>query len=185
MLRSCLSLLVPVALIATAASAHDLPGPRPFAQMRGDCSAFAMDVSQEAALWADAPTATVSASARASAARSVAPGVLASLTLRPQGEVSFPVPPGQDRNGPDRFAGHVTVTIPESGLWRVAASNSLWFDAVSEGAILETGAFEMQTGCATPFKVVVFDLQAGEVALQFNGSPTEHVEIAVLPWTAH
>ena len=49
-------------------------------------------------------------------------------------------------------------------------------------AIVPTAAFEMQTGCRTPFKVVVFDLPAGEVALQFNGSPTAEVEVVVLPW---
>lgn len=181
MFRTTLSLLL---VLAAPVAAQQLPAARPMGEMHGDCSAFAMDIAREAALWAAGPTETVAASADAGGAPGVTPGVLAAVTLQPQPSVTFTVAPGQDRGAPDRFAGHLRVTIPQAGLWRVAASNGLWFDAVAGGAIVESGAFEMQTGCAAPFKVVVFDLPAGEVALQFNGSPSAEVGVAVLPWTA-
>lgn len=175
-------LIVLCLLGAAPALAQDLPAPRAMEQMHGDCGAFAMDVSREAALWTAGPSASLAAGADAAAAPELAPGVLASVALPPQSSVTFPVAPGQDRDGPDLFAGHLRVTIPTAGLWRVAASNGLWFDAVADGAIIESRAFEMQTGCTAPFKVVVFDLPAGEVALQFIGSPAPGVEVAVLPW---
>lgn len=171
------------ALICAPALAQDLPGPRPMDQMRGDCAAFALDVRREAALWAS-PATALTASAEAPSAPVLTAGTLAALTLLPQGEVAFAVAPEQDRGAPDRFAGHLRLTIPEAGLWRIAASNGLWYDAVVDGALVPSAAFEMQTQCRSPFKVVVFDLPAGEVSLQFNGSPAPMVEVLVLPWRA-
>ncbi len=174
-------------MAAPAAPAHDmpLPGPRPFEEMRGGCADFAMDVTREAAAWAAGPRAEVAAAAAPGAAPVVAAATLTQVALRPHPEVAFAPPPEQDRGAPDRFAGHVRVAVPKAGLWRVAASNGLWFDAVADGRILPSAAFEMQTRCAGPFKVVVFDLPAGEVALQFNGSPTAAVAVLLLPWTEH
>lgn len=179
------SLLCVLAVMAVPAMAQDipLPGPRPFDQMRGTCGDFAMDIRQETAAWAAGQTAEqIEASATEDDSPMIAARQLTRLILRPHEEVSFRIPPEQDRGAPEKFSGHARVTIPEPGLWRIAASNGLWFDAVSDGAIVPTGAFEMQTQCKGPFKIVVFDLPAGDVALQFNGSPTAQVEVIVLPW---
>lgn len=167
---------------ALPAFAQNLPAPRPMDQMHGDCGAFAMDVSREVALWASGSLDAGTAGAESGSGPMLAPGVLAHVALQPQSAVTFAVAPGQDRGAADHYAGHLRLTIPEAGLWRVAASNGLWFDAVSGGAIVDSSTFEMQTGCAGPFKVVVFDLPAGEVDFQFNGSPSPMVEVVALPW---
>lgn len=180
MLRLALALSV---ILATPVLAQDIPAPRPMDQMRGDCAAFALDVTREAALWAAGPRTALTASAAASGAPALATGTLARLALLPQTEMQFAVTPEQDRGGAGRHAGHLRLEVPQAGLWRVAASNGLWFDAVAGGAILPSSAFEMQTGCGAPFKVVVFELPAGAVTLQFNGSPSPQVEVVALPWT--
>lgn len=161
-----------------------LPPPRPFEQMKGDCSAFAMDIGREAAAWAAGPIRTIAAGTDPQAATPIAVGELSRVGLHPHAEVRFPVPPEQDRSTDSTFSGHLRVTIPTAGLWRVAASNGLWFDMVVAGARVPSAAFEMQTGCTAPFKVVVFDLPAGEALIQFNGSRSAEVEVLLLPWAA-
>ena len=180
-------LVVALIFASSAALAQEmpLPGPRPFEQMRGDCADFAMDVARETAAWASAEVAQVATTAGQDGSPVIPTGQLTRLALHPHGNVTFAVAPEQDRGGPEKFSGHLRVTVPHAGLWRVAASNGLWFDAVLGDAIVPTVAFEMQTQCRTPFKVVVFDLPAGEVALQFNGSATAEVEVIVLPWAGH
>lgn len=184
MIPRAASLPLVLSLLSAPALAHDapLPGPRPFDAMRGPCADFAMDITREAGVWAAGPAARLTVGAEAGTAPDFAPGTLAQLALHPHPAVSFTVAPEQDRGSADTFSGHARVTIPTPGLWRVAASNGLWYDVVADGAIVPSAAFEMQTQCAAPFKVVVFDLPAGEVALQVNGSRTPEVELVVLPW---
>lgn len=178
-----LSLVLP--LLAGPAFAQDanLPAPRPFDEMRGPCTDFAMDISREVQSWAAHPPVQMPASAQPDDALTLRAGEVFGLVLYPHPDVSFDVEPEQNRGADDNFSGHARVTIPTAGLWRVAASNGLWYDVVVDGAIVPSAAFEMQTQCATPFKVVVFDLPAGEVALQFNGSRSAGVEVLVLPWS--
>ncbi|MFN4202210.1 MAG: hypothetical protein ACK4GM_04050 [Tabrizicola sp.] len=173
-----------IAALPAAGLAHEtpLPEPRPMDQMQGPCSDFAMDIEREAAAWASPAVASVTAATARSEAPEIVPGAVVPVALHPHPEVEFDVAPEKDRGTPDKFSGHVRVTLPEAGLWRVAASNGLWFDAVVGGAIVPSAAFEMQTQCSAPFKVVVFDLPAGPVDLQFNGSPAPEVQVMVLPW---
>lgn len=176
-------ILIALLLASPAMAQTTLPGPRPFEQMRGDCSAFAMNVAPEAALWQAAAT-EAAAGTDADTAAEVVPGTVSRLALHAPAGVTFPVAPEQDRSAPDRFSGTARVTVPQAGYWRVSASNGLWFDAVAGGAIIPSAAFEMQTACAAPFKVVVYDLPAGtEILLQLNGSPSESVDLLVTPWT--
>lgn len=187
-MRLCKANLVLVlSLLAMPALAHDapLPGPRPFDEMRGTCADFAMNISREVDVWTAGPVVQAESGAVVSDSPLFAAGELARLSLHPHPTVSFPLAPEQNRGADDNFSGHARVTIPSAGLWRIAASNGLWYDAVTDGVIVPTAAFEMQTQCAAPFKVVVFDLPAGEVALQFNGSRTPGVEVLVLPWSVH
>jgi len=179
------SLVLALSGLAGPTLAHDtpLPAPRPFDEMRGPCTDFAMEISREVEVWTAGPVVQADAGAEAADAPLLFAGELARLALHPHPRVSFTIAPEQDRGADDRFSGHARVTIPSAGLWRVAASNGLWYDVVVDGNIVPSAAFEMQTQCATPFKVVVFDLPAGEVALQFNGSRSAGVEVLVLPWS--
>lgn len=182
-LRStCLGLCLLALAAPTLAHDAPLPQPRPMDQMRGVCADFALDVGRESAAWAAGSVVQTEAGTDAASAPGFAAGELARLSLHPQASVNFALPPEQDRGGDDRFAGHARIAIPAAGLWRVSASNGLWYDAVVDGAIVHSAAFEMQTQCATPFKVVVFDLPAGELSLQFNGSHSPSVEVLALPW---
>lgn len=173
--------VLPLALRAEEAA---LPEPRPMDQMKGACGDFAMDVTREATAWAGPAAAAVTAARAQGEAPAILPGVVVPVALHPHPEVVFDVPPERDRSASGTFSGHLRVILPEAGLWRVAASNGLWFDAVVGGAIVPSAAFEMQTQCSAPFKVVVFDLPAGPVDLQFNGSPAPEVQVMVLPWAA-
>ena len=175
--------LIALLLASPALAQTSLPSPRPFEQMRGDCSAFAMNVAPEAALW-QATIGEAAAGTDATSAPLLAPGEVIRLALHAPGAVTLPMAPEQDRSAPDRFSGTARFTVPEAGYWRVSASNGLWFDAVASGAIIPSSAFEMQTACAAPFKVVVYELPAQtEILLQFNGSPSATVDLLVTPWT--
>ncbi|WP_158515998.1 hypothetical protein [Pararhodobacter sp. CCB-MM2] len=180
--RLILALSLAATFSATAALAEGLPGPRPFDAMRGTCSDFAIDISRETQAWASGNIVALAASPTPTSGSTLSPGVVTRLTLIPQSDVQFPVSPEQDRNAQDRFAGHVNLNVPHAGLWRVAASNGVWFDAIVDGTRVVSSAFEMQTGCTAPFKVVVFALRQGPIGLQLNGSPTETVELVLLPW---
>lgn len=173
--------VVALAMAGPALAQDTLPPPRPMEAMRGTCADFALNVTAEAEVW-QTQAQPVAAAQGPGPLPAVLPSTLSRLSLHPAAQVAFVHPPEQDRSAPERHSGLVSVILPQAGRWRVAASNGVWIDAVQDGALIPSGAFEMQTQCRTPFKVVIYDLPAGEVVLQLNGSPTPEVDLVVLPW---
>lgn len=182
MMRHSLTVALLTTVIAGAAAAADVPPQRPFEQMRGTCADFQWNLAREFSLWSGAAT-RIDGAAKPIDAPPAALDRRHDVGLLPTPSVTFPLPPQQVRGEPGRYSGLVSFTVPADGRYRVSAGNSLWYDVVAGGRFVESTAFEMQTGCGTIFKSVLFDLKAGEpLLLQFNGSPTETVGLLITRW---
>tara|TARA_R110000868_G_scaffold280566_1_gene540753 strand:+ start:5030 stop:5572 length:543 start_codon:yes stop_codon:yes gene_type:complete len=153
---------------------------RPMTEMHGDCSNFAMDLTHEFKIW-NSTGRTEKASVGAVDGTSIlSTEAKYELALLPHSSVKFVVSPVKDRGGPDKFSGLVRFEVPKDGVYRVAASNGLWFDIVDGTKLVSESHFEMQTACDSIFKVVEFPLRAGVVYwLQLNGSISDKVGIEI------
>jgi len=163
---------------AALAEGHELP-PRPMEEMHGDCMNYRWDMSRELAMW-EATAQSVAAAASAEAPPTVELSTRYAVSLVPHDDVVFVVTPEKDRGGSDRFSGILRVTVPEDGLYRVSASSGIWIDAVSNGEVIKSSGFEMQTKCSTVFKSVAYRLSKGDsTVLQLSGNRTSAVDIAI------
>ena len=93
------------------------------------CDAFAWDVHHERSLFATHAHAQKSGATVASAP-SVVLDKLYRLSLAPQGEVAFAVPPGKRTHQNGSYAGLVRLHLAAGGLYRIALSGRLWADVV-------------------------------------------------------
>jgi len=104
------------------------------------------------------------------------------VALRPQSQVHFAVPPAQDRGSPDKRAGLLLLGTLSPGDWRVSADSFAWIDMAASGTLLPSPSFEMQTGCATIFKTVVFHVsEATPTILQINGVSSPSMRLLITP----
>ena len=160
----------------------EVPPPRPMDQMHGGCDAYAWNMGHEFHLW-QGEAATARAGMDVSGITPVIVGKPVDVALAPQPGVAFAAIPEQQRGGADTFAGLLEIMPPTAGVWRVSASTGLWVDAIVDGVLVKSAGFEMQTGCATIFKSVSYDLPAGKpIVLQLSGSKPQAVRILVSPW---
>lgn len=172
-------LLLTILAIPAAAPAQEPTRSRPMSEMHGTCSNYRADLAHEFALMKEADVA-VAAGRSGAEASSMPISKPVTLGLVAQAQVTFPVPPAQNRGGPDRFAGIVSLGELPKGQWRVSAASGLWVDLVSDGTLLSSPTFEMQTQCVDIFKSVVFELPAdGKVLMQINGATDTHARLLV------
>lgn len=174
-----------VLLLAAPGGALAQPAPRgrPMHEMRGGCDNFGLDMRREFALFAG-PAREVPAFAGPPGpeAPALRPDVLAEVPLLGFGAYRPVVAPAQNRSAEGRFGGNIAVELPGPGRWRVSAGpGGSWYDLVdTAGATLHDPWFEMQTGCATPFKTVVFQaMAAGRFTLSLNGNRTQRLRLLV------
>ena len=140
---------------------------RPMSEMRGDCSAFKMNLTQELALWKENGL-------RAKSGESLPVSKRLNLALSPTNAVKFITPPGKTFPVEGQtYAGVYSFETTEGGIYRVSAGAKVWFDVVhpSTKKPIDSSEFEMQTGCDQIFKVVTFELQPKtRYALQVSSS---------------
>ena len=150
-------LLVSLCVVGQVSPAFGEPAHRPMEEMRGGCADYAMNVRAELAAMEQAPRPMRSLSTREELPP-ITPGLQPiSTTLSNADVVSRTVTP--KRSGP--FAGLLPMTVPRDGRYRIGTDRALWIEVVAGQARLEPLAFEMQTGCPTLFKAVVYELKAG------------------------
>lgn len=150
-------LLIVLWLIGHVPEALGEPAHRPMEEMRGGCADYAMDVRAELAAMEQAPRPVKSLATREELAP-ITPGLQPiSITFLNADGVSQTVTP--KRSGPS--AGLLPVTVPRDGRYRISTGTALWIEVVAGQERLEPKAFEMQTGCPTLFKAVVYELKAG------------------------
>ena len=134
------------------------PAHRPMEEMRGGCADYAMNVRAELAAMEQAPRPVKSLATREEAAP-IMPGLQPiSVTFLNAAGVSQTVTP--KRSGPS--AGLVPIAVPHDGHYRISADTALWIEVVAGQDRLEPQAFEMQTGCPTLFKTVIYEFKAGQ-----------------------
>jgi hypothetical protein len=143
------------------------------------CVDFKWDVAQERALFAGSET-PLSAGADAKSAPALLLNHLYSLKLSKQEQVSFAVTPGKKSPREGSYGGLVTFKIPASGSYRVAIDMPFWIDVVSNGALVAATDFQGQHGCASPHKIVQFDLLGTRpFFLQLSNAAPESVRLTV------
>jgi hypothetical protein len=167
---------LPVLLLgggATAAMAADDP-----------CTGFKWNMTQEHALFAQAPQAAAAGHDLASAP-TVKAQQLYELTLAPQDAVKFVVPPGKKSLADGAFAGLVHLKVPAAGSYRISLDAGFWIDVVGNQKLIESTDFGGMHGCDTPRKVVIFNLPAGDdLVLQISQAAKDHVRVTLTPGKA-
>jgi hypothetical protein len=143
------------------------------------CVDFKWDVSQERALFA-APATPLAAAADPQSAPALQLNHLYELKLSKQEQVRFAVTPGKKGPRDGSHGGLVTFKIPASGSYRVAIDMPFWIDVVSNGALVAANDFQGQHGCASPHKIVQFDLLgSGPFFLQLSNAAPDSVRLTV------
>jgi hypothetical protein len=143
------------------------------------CVDFKWDVAQERALFAGSAT-PLAAGADAKSAPAMQLNHLYELKLPAQEHVSFAVTPGKKNPLEGSHGGLVTFKIPASGSYRVAIDMPFWIDVVSDGALAAATDFQGQHGCASPHKIVQFDLKGTRpFTLQLSNAAPESVRLTV------
>jgi hypothetical protein len=165
--------MVPWALLAgsgTLQSAHAADA----------CEGFSWDVHQERSVFATTAQALPAGRAPA-AAPGLLPNHLYELSLSPQDQVSFAVPPGKRTLADGAFAGLAHVHIAQPGSYRVALNEGFWIDLISADKPLTSSDFTGQPHCNAPRKIVQFVLPAGDLVLQVSGAASASVRVAIVP----
>lgn len=159
----------------------EVPHPRPMAEMNGDCKDYSWDLTQELSLW-QSGSATQQESGLEMPLQS---GVLYQLQLAPAETVERILPPDDGKARPFDFAGVFSWTPEKDGVYRVSASRKVWLDLLDAQTrqVVPSVSFEMQVQCASIFKSVAFELQAGKaLILQVQSSTPRTVDILISPW---
>jgi hypothetical protein len=143
------------------------------------CVDFKWDVSQERALFAAAAT-PLAAGADPKSAPLLQLNHLYELKLARQEQVNFAVTPGKKSPRAGSFGGLVSFKIPAGGSYRVSIDMPFWIDVVSDGALVRANDFQGQHGCASPHKIVQFDLPGTRpFLLQLSNAAPESVRLTI------
>jgi hypothetical protein len=165
---------LPSILIATAWFAAAVPA---FADE--SCVDFKWDASQERALFGGAAT-PLAAGVDEKSAPLMQLNHLYELKLAAQEHVTFAATPGKKSPREESHGGLVTFKILGDGSYRVAIDMPFWIDVVSNGALVTATDFQGQHGCASPHKIVVFDLKGTRpFFLQLSNAAPETVRLTI------
>jgi hypothetical protein len=174
-------LIASFALLAGPGSAAEINHP-PFNQMMGGCDNYKLNLKKELAAWDRFGQLESRAGLSARQAPEIKPGEKVRLLLSAKGvEIASPVPMDKQKMYDGRFGGFAKFLAPSSGSFRLSAGSKAWIDLLdSQVKPVDPSSFEMQKKCSKIFKVVVFDLRAGETyILQVLGSKSENLSILI------
>jgi hypothetical protein len=148
------------------------------------CTGFKWNVTQEHALFTQAPAAVTTGHDLASAP-SMKAQKLYELTLAPQDSVKFVVPPGKKALPDGAYAGLIHLQVPTAGPYRVSLDAGFWIDVVDHDKVIESSDFGGLSGCSTPRKVVIFNLPASnDLVLQISQARSDRVRVTLTPGPA-
>ena len=143
------------------------------------CAASAWDVTQERALFQQAPE-VLTAGKTPAKLPALTPGRLYELKLSAQPQVTFALPPGKKRQVPGAYAGLARLTLERDGVYRIAVGAPVWVDVAADGAFIEARDFHGRHGCDAPAKLVEFVLPAATaLTLQFSASDAARLQVTV------
>ncbi len=143
------------------------------------CARFSWNVQAERALFASA-AAPVAGGRDARSGPVLAPDRLYDLSLRPQSQVRFVVPPGKKTPVADGYGAVARLHIATAGAYRISLNQPFWIDVLDDHKLIASTDFTGQHGCDAPHKIVQFSLPAGtKLLLQLSGAHGDHARIAI------
>jgi hypothetical protein len=144
------------------------------------CAAFQWNIARELAVMR-APAIPVIASANDGG--SAAPLSLERhylVSLPPQGEVRFAVPPARAARDPAPRGGSVSFAVAAAGRYRVAITSAHWIDMIAAGKAIDSVDHQGHADCELLHKVVEFELPANQpLILQLSGGAQAEVGLAI------
>lgn len=107
------------------------------------------------------------------------------VTLRPNREVSFPVPPSKPGENAS-FGGLVVFEVTEGGDYQVALGGGAWIEVEGAEGLVTSSRHAHGPDCTTLRKTVVFPLKSGRYLLEITGAsdPVLAVLISRVPSAA-
>lgn len=143
------------------------------------CHDFSWDVHAERALFAS-PAHSVQAGTTAADTPQVRTDRHYEVRLAPQNEVKYVTTPGKVMLSDGAYGGMVKFRVPQTGSYRVSLDAPFWIDVVADGKLLGTQDFSGQRGCASPHKMVIFQMPAGQqLWLQISGARRAQAQFTV------
>jgi hypothetical protein len=176
------------------ARSHDLPTPLAAALLglmlavaaapavaADPCAGFKWDVTAEHRLFMGSATA-LAAARSAAAPPMLAVARLYELTLNPQDQTTFALPPGKTMLADGAFAGVLLFKIDAPGAYRVSLDAPFWIDVIAGGKLVPTKDFQGQRDCKAPHKIVEYPLsEPGTYVLQLSGAAQASVRLTITP----
>lgn len=148
------------------------------------CSRYKWDVSREVKLYTTAPT-LLAAGRDLEQAPAITVNTYYALTLLPQAQVRYVVPPSKRMLADGAFGGLLRFRVPQAGAYRVAIDAGFWLDVVDGTQSLATLDFNGVRECVGPRKIVVFEMPANtNLTLQLAAATSSAVHVTVTPVAA-
>lgn len=170
-----LALILPLALLPTAALAQDNPPPP-------TCST-AQNTGMNTALpplWqAWTTTVPVTAATKAADQPEIALGKAYAATLQPTAQVQYSIPLGKAPKD-NSFGGLFMLTVDKAGIYSIALDQAAWIDVVKDEQTVKSGAHGHGPDCSTIRKYVEFQLIPGHYTIQISAADKQALTVEVV-----
>jgi len=176
---AAVSALTLALLVSTPARAQDADSARQDGTPTG-CAASKWPLDKERQAFEDAGIESISSGA----ARGGWKDQAFALTLQPETDVPYTLPPKkrkQNADGP-RYGAIVAFAAPEkAGRYQVTISGEGWIDLVQQGAPLKSAGHSSVEDCPGLRKSVRFSVVDAPVVLQISSAPGQSIKVAIRP----
>ena len=153
------------------------------------CTAFHWDMKDELAAMATTATALAANTNIQQAGAPLQLGKQYVVTLAPETQVAFMVPPGRPAKDAAPQGGILYFDVRKSGRYRFSLDTGHWLDVIDSGEkildgstakVLESVGHDSAEGCAAIHKVVAFDLEVGTTyRVHLSGRAASRVNLVV------
>lgn len=155
----------------------------------GACTTFHWDMKDELAAMATTATALAANTNIQQAGAPLQLGKHYVVTLAPETQVAFIVPPGRPAKDTAPQGGILYFDVRKSGRYRFSLDTSHWLDVIDAGEkvldgstakVLASHGHDSAEGCVAIHKVVAFDLEAGTTyRVHLSGRTAPRVNLVV------
>jgi hypothetical protein len=176
--RGAILALALLAAVFSHANAQDAPQPDAAQSAPTGCAAFKWPLVNERKAFEDKAIESVASGTARGAFKAQA----FSLTLLPDTEVPFTLPPRKRKKEADakRFGAIVAFSAPpKAGTFQVTLSGEAWIDLVQDGKSLKSADHSGVKDCPGLRKSVRFAVGDAPVVLQISGASEESIKVAI------
>ena len=146
------------------------------------CDAFTWNVAQELAVMRQPAKAVLAQPVGGNSAAAITVGRHYEVTLRPQAEVHFAVPPARPARDPAPQGGSLAFVVETAGRYRISITSRHWIDVIAGGQVIDSIDHQGSADCELLHKVVEFELPAGTpLTLQLSGRAERELGLAITP----